>query len=239
MEKKKHFKGLLLKNKGLLKHVILIPFFILFEIILTVSLTHLFKEGIDNALLGGEGYTKFAYGLIGVIVFFSLTICLKDLTVGFLSERAIAGLRYKATQKIAKMPIGKLDTMHSGDNLSKLTNDIHLVKGFLDRDGYFLILRPLMAVTSLSYLIYLSWQLTLASVVFIPVMMFLTVTISKPLGNYSKALQEELANINKTTQDILGGIQVVKSFNLKDRVLLSFEEQVEEFSAISHATRLR
>ncbi|QNO13859.1 ABC transporter ATP-binding protein [Alkalicella caledoniensis] len=148
--------------------------------------------------------------------------------MGYLSERAIADLRYKATEKFTKLPIPKLDTMHSGDNLSKLTNDIQLVKRFLDWDGYFLILRPLMAVATLAYLTYLNWQLTLASLVFIPIMMYLTMKITQPISNYSKALQEELANINKANQDILGGIQIVKSFNLKDRILESFKGQVDE-----------
>ena len=70
-------------------------------------------------------------------------------------------------------------------------------------------------------------------------MMFATVKISAPLEGYSKALQEELANINRTNQDILGGIEVVKSFNLKDVVLANFRGQVDESVRRGRAIALR
>ena len=229
LETKNPFRRLFFENKGLLFYVSLVPIFIVVEIFFTVYTAHLFKTGIDTGLAGGgDGYSQIAMGLIAVIILFSLTIYFKDYMLGYLSEKAIADLRFKATEKFTKLPMGTLDLMHSGDNLSKLTNDIQLVKRFLDWDGYFLALRPLMAIASLVYLTYLNWQLTLVSVTFTPVLMYLTVTISQPLTKYSKALQEELSNISKTNQDILGGIQIVKSFNLKDRVLNSFKGQVEE-----------
>lgn len=228
MKKKNPLQRLFVENKSLLGLLGIMPIFIVLEIVLVVGLSHLFKTGIDKALEGGEGYLQFAMGLVGIIFFFSIMVFFKDLALGYLGERAIADLRFKATGKFMKLPISKLDTMHSGDNLSKLTNDIQLIKRFIDWDGYFLILRPLMAVASLAYLTYLSWLLTLASIALIPIMMFITVKISSPLGKYTKALQEELANINKTNQDILGGIHIIKSFNLKDRMIGNFKSQLDE-----------
>lgn len=228
MKKKNPIQRLFLENKSLLGLLSIIPIFIILEIVLGVGLSHLFKTGIDKALEGGEGYLQFAMGLVGIIFFFSFMVFFKDLTLGYIGEKAIADLRFKATEKFIKLPISKLDKMHSGDNLSKLTNDIQLVKRFVDWDGYFLILRPLMAVACIAYLTYLSWFLTLASIAIIPIMMLITVKISSPLGKYTKSLQEELANINKTNQDILGGIQIIKSFNLKDRVIGSFKSQLDE-----------
>lgn len=228
MKKKNPIQRLFLENKTLLGLLTVVPIFIILEIVLGVGLSHIFKIAIDKALAGEEGYLLFVIGFVGIIIFFSAMVFFKDLTLGYIGERSIADLRSKATGKFMKLPISKLDTMHSGDNLSKLTNDIQLVKRFIDWDGYFLILRPLMALATLAYLIYLSWILTLASIALIPIMMFLTVKISNPLGNYTKALQEELANINKTNQDILGGIQIIKSFNLKNRVIGKFKSQLDE-----------
>ncbi len=221
-------KRMFLEQKSLLKLARWIPVVAILEIILTVSTAHFFRGGIDIALAGGETYIRFAYALMAVIISLSLTIYLRELIVGLLSERAIAALRSKATQQLAYLPIPTLERMHSGDNLSKLTNDIQLVKRFLDSEGYQLVVTPLMAVASLAYIVYLNWQLSLASIIVIPMMMLATVKLSAPLQSYSKALQEELANISKTNQDILGGIQIVKSFNLMDVVLTGFRRQVDE-----------
>lgn len=228
MKKKNYYSRLLLDNKKVSILVYSTSVAMILEIILTVLMADLFKKGIDMGLSGDPGYSRIAIGLVSIIIIFATTIFFKDLLLGLISERSIANLKLKASTKFTKLPIYTLDTMHSGDNLSKLTNDIELVKRFLDWDGYFLILRPLMALASLGYLTYLNWQLTLASIILTPLLMVLTMKISEPINNYSKALQEELANINKTNQDILGGIQIVKSFNLRDRILNQFKDQIDQ-----------
>ncbi len=228
MKQKNLIKRLFLDDRSLIWFVAIVPIFMILEIVITISMADLFKKGIDLGLAGDEGFTTIASGLIVIIFVFAITIYFKDYVVGNLSEKAIANLRLRTTEKFTKLPISNLDTMHSGDNISRLTNDVQLIKRFLDWDGYFLVLRPLMAIASLAYLTYLNWQLTLASVIFTPLLMLLTITISQPISRYSKELQEELGTINKTNQDILGGIQIVKSFNLKNRVLRDFGSQVDQ-----------
>ena len=57
-------------------------------------------------------------------------------------------------------------------------------------------------------------------------MMLATAKISAPLQAYSKSLQEELGKVNSASQDILGGMEVVKAFNLQDRLSEDFARRV-------------
>lgn len=228
MQRQNLFRRMLLSDKRSRRFMALLPVIMVMEAALTIGLAHLFREGIDSSLFGAEGYGFFAFGLAMVIILTSVVGYVRNRVRGSLSEKATADLRYKATKQLAFLPIGTLETMHSGDSLSILTNDLQAVKRFVDMDGYLLISRPLMALASLAYMIYVGWQLALGCLIFVPVLMFSTMKISKPLQAYSKSLQEELAHVNTSSQDILGGMEIVKAFNLQETFSTAFSLHVGE-----------
>ena len=180
------------------------------------------------SLQSAAGFAPFAYGLLAIVLLNSLLGYLRNRLRGSLSERATAGLRYGATRQFSFLPISTLESMHSGDSLSILTNDLQAVKRFLDTDGYLLLYRPLMALASLIYMSLISWQLSLACLIFVPILMFSTMKITSPLQAYSKSLQEELASVNASSQDILGGMEIVKAFNLQDNLSETFRQKVNQ-----------
>lgn len=228
MQNQNLLKRMLFSEKKLRRLAALLPFILLAETSLTIALAHLFREGIDKSMLGGVDFMPVAIGLLVVIVANLVLGYCRSRVVGSLSENATADLRAKTTERFAYLPIGSLEKMHSGDSLSKLTNDLQAVKGFLDTDGYFLISRPLLALAALTYMLFLSWQLTLVCLIFVPLLMFSTAKISAPLQAYSKSLQEELGRLNQFSQDILSGMEVVKAFNLEEKLSADFAHQVGE-----------
>lgn len=222
------FRRMLFNDRKSGRLVALLPIIMVIEAAFSIGLAHLFKEGIDRSFFGAEGYVFFAYGLILVIFLNSTLGYVRNRVRGTLSEKATADLRYNATKQFAFLPIRTLETMHSGDSLSKLTNDLQAVKRFLDLDGYLLLARPLTAFASLVYMMHVSWQLSLACIIFIPILMVATIKISTPLQAYNKSLQEELANVNTSSQDILGGMEIVKAFNLQEKLSDTFAFRVNE-----------
>ncbi|WP_350344787.1 ABC transporter ATP-binding protein [Proteinivorax tanatarense] len=198
------------------------------EIALTLLIAQKFRLLVDSAIDGN--YQLFYTNLIALILFtvlIAVCISFRTFTIGKISEKITYYLRKQGTEKLVDLPQSKLDKMHSGDAMSRLSNDLQLVKQFVENDGYFLLLRPLMAVAVFTYLFYLNWQLTLISSAVLPVLYIIMIQLGKPLGNYSKELQSELANINKTTQDTLGGVSVVKSFNLQSIIDKKYRKQVK------------
>ena len=108
-----------------------IPMVAILETGLSVGVAHLFRDGLDRALAGEGQYILYTYGLIAAIIASALVIAARELLVGLIRERTTADLRYRATKQLTYLPMPVLDSMHSGDNLSRLTNDLNLVKGFL------------------------------------------------------------------------------------------------------------
>lgn len=228
MRGKHLFRRMLWEDKRVKPLVSVLPIALIVDVVVTLGLSHLLRVGIDRSLQSPDGFASFAYGLSALVLVNSLLGYLRNRLRGLASERATAQLRYAATHQLVYLPIGTLENMHSGDSLSIVTNDLQAVKRFLDTEGYLLLYRPLMALASLIYMSLVSWQLSLACLVFVPLLMFATIKITKPLQAYSKSLQEELAAVNATSQDILGGMEIVKAFNLQESLSEVFRQRVNE-----------
>ncbi|WP_350344330.1 ABC transporter ATP-binding protein [Proteinivorax tanatarense] len=197
------------------------------EVLFTLIMAQSLRVLGDSAIL--QVHDSF-YVYLGILMFSTvvLSLCLsgQTLSTGKISESITYTLRKEGTQKLIELPEYKLDEMNSGDSMSKLTNDLQLVGQFLNNDAYMLISRPLIAIVSLVYLLLLNWQLTLISIVVIPLLFIATTYLGKPISRFSKEHQDELSNMNNTTQDILGGVSIVKTFNLQNIVREKFSKQV-------------
>ncbi|WP_350343143.1 ABC transporter ATP-binding protein [Proteinivorax tanatarense] len=198
------------------------------ELIFTLAMAQSLKVLIDSSLMQAQDSFYLYLGiLVLTAVFLALCISGQTLSVGKISEAITYTLRKEGTQKLLALPQYKLDKMHSGDSMSKLTNDLQMVSQFLNHDAYLLVSRPLLALVSFVYLLYLNWQLTIISIAVLPLLFSTTFFLGKPISKFSKEQQDELSNMNNTTQDILGGISIVKAFNLEDLMRDKFSKQVE------------
>ncbi|WP_353892727.1 ABC transporter ATP-binding protein [Proteinivorax hydrogeniformans] len=224
----KRLVNLFKRQPSLKPYLFITALCILAEIILSLVMAQSLRVITDSAIEVNYGpFYTYLIVLLTTTALLSLCVGVKTFSTGHLSERISFNLRKKGTQKIIDLPQSKLDTMHSGDSMSKLSNDLQLIRQFLEYDGYFLVLRPLMAVTSLVYLLWLNWQLTLISLIVLPVLILATSLLGKPIAKYSKGLQDELSSMNNSTQDILGGVSIIKAFNLQEVVRQKFDKQVD------------
>lgn len=135
-----------------------------------------------------------------------------------ISEEGAGELRRLATVSLLELPVAKLDTVHTGDLLSRLTNDAALVRHYLYFELFWLFSGPLGALLGLIYIFSLDWLLTLATLAVIPILVFLSTRAAKPIEKISAGIQENLAAVNNHTQDALGGAEVIKAFNLQGQM---------------------
>lgn len=74
----------------------------------------------------------------------------------------------------------------------------------------------------------ISWQMTITSLIILPIAAFLVKTIVSKSQKYFKAQQDYLGHVNGQVEEIYGGHTVVKAFNSEDVVIDKFEEASEE-----------
>ena len=180
---------------------------------------HIIRYLIDGVLEGDtESFWQLAIAGLIILFIIAMIAWVRSWVMGRFSEQGAADLRNKAVESMLKMPIPKLDSIHTGDHLSRLTNDTSVVRHYLYFELFWLISLPLAGVLGLAYLLYIDWIMTLVTVAMIPIFILLTTKVSAPIAKISGELQENLAVVNNLTQDAIGGAEIVKAFNLQDEM---------------------
>jgi subfamily B ATP-binding cassette protein MsbA/ATP-binding cassette subfamily B protein AbcA/BmrA len=126
----------------------------------------------------------------------------------------IRDFRDRITAHIQKLPISYIQTLHSGDMVSRLNNDVEKIAGLLKRVHEF-IQQPLVFILGFTFMAIISWKLLLATCILIPISAILFDKVIKPIQSDSQNEMEELARANAVTQDAIRGITILKAFNLQ------------------------
>jgi ABC-type multidrug transport system fused ATPase/permease subunit len=171
-------------------------------------------------------YGNLVIATLVLVVALSLVALIRTRVLAQISERGAGELRRLAVDSLLEMPVSKLDTIHTGDQLSRLTNDAGVVRHYLYFQLFWLFSLPLGGILGLAYLFYLDWVMTLILLAIIPVSIIITAKVSKPVEKISGQLQESLALVNNSTQDALGGAEVVKAYNLQDEMQRRQDEAI-------------
>ncbi|MTI96945.1 MAG: hypothetical protein FH749_15995 [Firmicutes bacterium] len=198
------------------------------EVAIAPALAHTLRQLVDG-FLGQQTtvYWRLAPIAFGIFILHAFVAWARNKIMGWIAERGTASLRKRAADSLLNMPVPRLDSIHTGDHLSRLTNDVSVLTNYLNRQLFWLFALPLMALASMGYQAYISWQLTLATFVLMPVMIWLTAQASRPITKISRNLQEDLAAVNNVTQDALGGAEIVKAFNLQPEMERRYDEGLQ------------
>lgn len=129
------------------------------------------------------------------------------------SMNAIESLRNDLFKKVQKLPVREFDSDSNGTIMSSFTNDIDNIDMMLHNTVVNLISGSIMLVGTLSMMIYTNIWLTLITIVFIPLFMFLAGQIAMRSSKYYVGQQAALGAINGYIEESVSGQKVIKVFN--------------------------
>lgn len=148
------------------------------------------------------------------------------------SQRIVQNLRRTLFAKLQKLPIAFFDRNTHGDIMSRLSNDIDNISSTISQSTTQLMLSGFIIVGSLIMMLVLSPWLTIASLITIPLVFFLTKTIAKRTKVLFKEQQTVLGKLNGHIEETISGIHVVKAFNHEERVIIEFDEVNEKLCEV-------
>lgn len=133
-------------------------------------------------------------------------------------------LRAGLLHRLHKLGPSFFRRMPTGEIMSRATNDltqVRLLLGF----GVLNVVGSLFAFASALYvMLHLSWKLTLASLVTMPLLMLITRSFSSRMFSRVRENQEALGKMSDRVLASLAGVRVVRSFALERAELAAFEE---------------
>jgi ATP-binding cassette, subfamily B, multidrug efflux pump len=212
------------------KRMLLVVFiFIGISSALTLLAPFLIGKAVDAINLDAQGVD---FGLLQVMLFILITAFLLDAVLNLLqgwlmagvSQRIVKRLRGALFQKLQKLPVSFFDSRTHGELMSRLSNDIDNVSNTISQSTTQLMSGVIVIAGSLVMMLVLSPILTLASLVTVPLVFFLTKTIAKRTSVLFKAQQVQLGKLNGHIEETISGIHVVKAFNHEEKVISEFEE---------------
>jgi subfamily B ATP-binding cassette protein MsbA len=143
------------------------------------------------------------------------------------AHRLTADLRKKLFAKLQQLPLAYFHEKKIGNLQSILTNDVAVVQSGLPLIRDF-VDSPVLVIGGIGYMFFVSWQLTLVSLLAIPPIAYVILTTSRKVRREQSLVQQSLGEMGAMMQESLSGVRVVKSFAAEDREMSRFGERVEE-----------
>ena len=213
-------------GKLYIKEIFLSLFFLSLETVFSLLIFYILGKIIDLGVGKNDLDYILTRGLLMVLVTGLMAVCtiIRNRYSSIVSQSFGSDLRYDLYEKIQRLRLGSLDRYDKSEFLTRLTNDISQVQGFVHSLLRVFFKAPLLALGSIFLSFFLSFRLALILVLIIPICVILiyeNLKISYPLFI---RIQEAMDRLNLVLNEYLSGIQLVKSFNRQD-----FEE--EKFKA--------
>ena len=245
VEKAKDFKGTTKKllNNYLSKYKLALVIVIIFAIgstifsivgpkILGNATTEIFN-GLVSKLSGGSGidFGKIAEILLTLLALYGLS-ALFSLIQGFTMTGVAQKLTYKMrndlAKKINKLPMHYFDKKTKGEVLSIITNDIDTLSQNLNQSITQIITSICTLIGVLIMMFSISWEMTIVSLLILPVTVFIVKNVVGKSQKYFKKQQDYLGHVNGQVEEIYGGHTIVKAFNGENEAIKEFSKANKE-----------
>ncbi len=160
--------------------------------------------------------------LISAIVSYSLTMLLS-----VEAQHLISVLRANVQKHLLRLPTRFFDNQQTGKLVSRVMNDVEGVRNLVGTGLVQLVGGILMAVICLFFLISISWELTLFTL--LPLSLFGVISM-KAFGKIRPIFRERgeiTAEVTGRLTQTFGGVRVIKGFNAAKQESIVFEKGVE------------
>ncbi|MDH2336728.1 ABC transporter ATP-binding protein [Clostridium perfringens] len=242
VEKAKDFKGTMKKLGVYLKpYSLSIAIVILFAIgsaafsivgpkILGKATTKIFEglvqkiTGVPNASIDFGYIGNIAIILVALYLVSSLFGIIQSFIMSGVAQKVSYNLRKQISEKMDTLPLNYFDTRTNGEVLSRITNDVDTVNQTLNQSLSQIITSVVTLIGVLIMMFSISWIMTLATFIILPVSMVLISLVVKKSQKYFKSQQEYLGHLNGQVEEVYGGHNIMKAFNREEASTKDFDE---------------
>lgn len=195
-----------------------------------VAGSELLKRVIDGFSAGTLDIATIVFMCIGILIAGAGSAWIARYASGNMATKMLQEVKDDAAAHITKITTEFMMKNHSGDILSRLTDDVNRVSGFVQDDLILVMMNPFMILFYFIYLLYLNPQLFLISIVPTILCLPFGAVFTTRFKAGSKAYMQYSADIISASADMIGGMEVVKSYCLQDTLLEDYRESVRKMT---------
>ena len=124
----------------------------------------------------------------------------------------VRDIRTQLYNKVLSLPLGFFSKERKGDIIARMSGDVVEVENSIAGSIDMLIKNPIYIVIYFATLIYVSWELTLFTILVFPVMGWIMGLVGRKLKQKSLVAQAKLGETMSQMEETLGGLRIVKAF---------------------------
>ena len=192
-------------------------FLLLVLVAITASIYPYLIQLVFDGLLDSKNveWIKIPFIIAMVAIIRGIAMFFQIKQVSKISLSISVDIQKKLTKHIINSDLLELNKLSSGNHVSRIMNDVVLIKDGFERSINNLIRDTLTIVALMSYLIWLDWLLSILVFVIYPIALKPIFKIGKKQKIIATDLQEQMETVTSTLTEMLQGIRMVKSYNLE------------------------
>jgi ATP-binding cassette subfamily B protein len=136
-------------------------------------------------------------------------------------------LRKHVYAHLQRLNLSYFETAQTGDLTYRLTEDIDRIGEVVNKVFHDFIPCVLQLIVVLGYMIYLNWQLTLATFLVAPLMGVLIGWFGEQLLKFSRRSQNRISNLSALLTEVFSGIRLVQAFAAEEYEIARFAQEAE------------
>ena len=200
------------------KFDIITAFFLLVLVAATASVYPYLIQLVFDGLLDDKNNNwlilPMVIALVAVIRGIAMFFQIKQ--VSKISLSISVDIQKKLSRHLINTDLVELNKFSSGNHVSRIMNDVNLIRDGFERSINNLIRDTLTIIALMSYLIWLDWLLSILVFVIYPIALRPIFRIGKKQKIIATTLQEQMETVTSTLTEMLQGIRMVKSYNLEN-----------------------
>ncbi|MEZ7889938.1 MAG: ABC transporter ATP-binding protein [Cloacibacterium sp.] len=186
------------------------------------------KKNVDKELLFNTLLINGAI-IVGTSVLSGVFRFMMRQTIIVASRRIEYELKNKIYRHYQELSLTTYKKTTIGDLLNRLSEDVVAIRMYLGPGVMYVVNLVILLVITSIYMLMTNVQMTLWTLIPLPILSFLIYKVSSIINRKSKIMQKSQSAISTFVQDSFSGIRVVKFFNKEKYIEKNYGEKVKDY----------
>ncbi len=149
---------------------------------------------------------------------------LSSATIVPIRTGVVRDIRNQLYQKINALHLGFFSEERKGDIIARMSGDVQEIENSIMSSLDMLFKNPILIIVYFGALLLISWQLTLFTIVFVPIFGWFMGMVGRRLKARSIKAQALWSDTMSQVEETLGGLRIIKAFCAEDKMNRRFDE---------------
>ena len=169
--------------------------------------------------------------LLIIGIFLAVTTALKtgayflsSATIIPIRTGVVRDIRNQLYRKITSQSLGFFSEERKGDIIARMSGDVQEIENSIMSSLDMLFKNPILIIGYFAMLLFISWQLTLFTLIIVPVMGWFMGFVGRKLKRNSIKAQALWSDTMSQVEETLGGLRIIKAFCAEDKMNARFDK---------------